>query len=96
MWNTAKGNLHSSIFCSVVHVLDLKVEDKTTIHGSNCTAINGGTVRTKLSFGSGCEPECPSVEKMYGVCDKKNFAGKLEKHFIDPQTGTDDTILINF
>ena len=31
MWNISREILHSSIFCSAVHVLDLKVEDKTTV-----------------------------------------------------------------
>ena len=31
MWNISRKNVHFSIFCSVVHVLVLKAEDKTTV-----------------------------------------------------------------
>ncbi|CAB4023147.1 Hypothetical predicted protein, partial [Paramuricea clavata] len=57
--------------------------------GSNCTAMNGGTVTTKAFVWFWVRTRMP--ERLWKRCMEfvvKNSAGKPEKHFIDPQTGT--------
>ncbi|CAB4015197.1 Hypothetical predicted protein, partial [Paramuricea clavata] len=57
--------------------------------GPKCTAINGGTVMKSAFVWFWVRTRM--AERLWKRCMEfvvKNSAGKLEKHFIDPQTGT--------
>jgi hypothetical protein len=72
------------------------VEDKTTVV-QNALQLTVELYRRKLSFGFGFEQGCLNAcgKDVWSLRWKrcmefavKNSAGKLEKHFIDPRTGT--------
>ena len=57
--------------------------------GPKCTAINGGTVTKKAFVWFWVRNRMPG--RLWKRCMEfvvKNSAGKLEKHIIDPETGT--------
>ena len=93
MWNISRER--ESIFSAFLHnILQCCAcfgpkGGRQNYCGSNCTAINGGTVTTKAFAWFWVRNRMP--ERLWERCMEfvvKNPAGKLEKHFIDPRTGT--------